>query len=148
MKSKSIERGINIAVKNPEAGVSCLARTFAQYFQGGPWVNRDLKLRFCILYLRNLLDRSVEKEIDSGLLERVIKKPIIFGIRILKRNPEEGLKILIAVVMRELRCKQNYSYLELHSFYEEVIAVFFPDEVEEAANNPKLEPSNQNMECA
>jgi transposase len=82
------------------------------------------------------------------LLERVVKKPMTFGIRYLKRNPQEGLKMLVAVLMRELRSKQNYSYLELHTFYNEVIAVFFPYEVEQAANDPELISVNRGLECA
>jgi len=130
MQGKTIERGINMAIRHPEAGVELLARTFARYFQGAPWINGDLKMRFCILFLSNLLDGSVEREVSAQTMEKLIKKTVSFGIRLMKRWPEEGLKMLVAMVMRELRCNQHCSELELQYFCEEVIAVFFPQEAQ------------------
>ncbi|MCL2690017.1 MAG: hypothetical protein FWE57_09270 [Chitinispirillia bacterium] len=128
MAVKSIEHGINMAIRHPEAGVELLARTFAIYFQGAPWINSNLKMKFCIMFLSNLLDGAVEKQVSVRTMEKLIKKSLSFGIRLMKRWPDEGLKMLIAMVMRELRCNQHCSELELRYFCEEVIAVFFPQE--------------------
>lgn len=135
MAAKSIEHGINMAIRHPEAGVELLARTFAIYFQGAPWINGDLKMRFCILFLSNLLDGAVEKQVSGRTMEKLVKKSMSFGIRLMKRWPDEGLKMLVAMVMRELRCNQHFSELEQQYFCEEVITVFFPREAVKAAVN-------------
>jgi len=132
MAVKSIEHGINMAIRRPEAGVKLLARTFAIYFQGAPWINSNLKMKFCILFLSNLLDGAVEKQVSVHTMEKLIKKSLSFGIRLMKRWPDEGLKMLVAMIMRELRCNQRCSELELRYFCEEVIAVFFPQEAEKS----------------
>jgi hypothetical protein len=138
MAAKSIEHGINMAIRHPEAGVELLARTFAIYFQGAPWINGDLKMRFCILFLSNLLDGAVEKQVSARTMEKLVKKSMSFGIRLMKRWPDEGLKMLVAMVMRELRCNQRCSELELQYFCEEVITVFFPQESQKTINGAKI----------
>ncbi len=116
-----------MAIRHPEAGVVILARNFACNFQGAPWITAELKLKFCILFLSNLIDGGVEKQIEDRVLQKVLKKSMQFGIRLLKRWPEEGLKMLVAVVMSELRNNQRYDESELQSFYDEVLTVFFPE---------------------
>ncbi|MDR0305436.1 MAG: hypothetical protein LBI42_01220 [Chitinispirillales bacterium] len=130
MQGKTIEHGISMAIRHPEAGVELLARTFARHFQGAPWINGDLKMRFCILFLSNLLDGGVEREVSGRTLEKLVKKTVSFGIRLMKRWPDEGLKMLVAMIMRELKCNQHCSELEQQYFCEEVIAVFFPQEAQ------------------
>ncbi|MFP4164883.1 MAG: hypothetical protein ACLFVE_12945 [Chitinispirillaceae bacterium] len=128
-QENTIRQGISMAIRHPETGVELLARSFARHFQGAPWITPELKIRFCILFLSNLMDNAVEREIDPGLLRRVLRKSMWFGIRLLKRWPEEGLKMLVAVVMSELRQNQRYSESEMQQFYDEVIGVFFPEAV-------------------
>lgn len=129
IQNNTIQQGISMAIRHPEAGVVLLARSFALHFQGAPWITPELKLKFCILFLSNLMDSEVEKEIDPELLKKVLKKTMHFGIRLLKRWPENGLKMLVAVVMSELRQNQRCSEPEMQQFYDEVIGVFFPEAV-------------------
>ncbi|MDG5815666.1 hypothetical protein QA601_11285 [Chitinispirillales bacterium ANBcel5] len=124
---ESIAQGISMAIRHPESGVVLLARTFANSFKGAPWITREMKLKFCILFLGNIIDKNIEKSIDRDLAEKVLGKSIHFGIRLLKREPERGLRMLVALIMRELRERQKYSEDELQRFYDEVIVVFFPD---------------------
>jgi len=135
MAAKSIEHGINMAIRHPVAGVELLARTFAIYFQGAPWINSNLKMKFCIMFLSNLLDGDIEKQVSVRTMEKLIKKSLAFGIRLMKRWPDEGLKMLVAMVMRELRCNQRCSELELRYFCEEVITVFFPQEAQKSTES-------------
>ncbi|MFP4014642.1 MAG: hypothetical protein ACLFVQ_11185 [Chitinispirillaceae bacterium] len=129
IQKNTIQQGISMAIRHPEAGVVLLARSFALHFQGAPWITPELKLKFCILFLGNLMDSAVEREIDPQLLKKVLRKSMQFGIRLLKRWPDNGLKMLVAVVMSELRQNQRYSQSEMQQFYDEVIGVFFPEAV-------------------
>ena len=116
-----------MAIRHPDSGINLLARTFARNFEGAPWISGELKLKFCILFLGNLIDGSVERDLDHQLVQKVLKKPMQFGIRLLKRSPDEGLRMLVALVMHELREEQRYSDSDFHKFYEEVIVTFFPE---------------------
>jgi hypothetical protein len=126
-KEKTISSSINLAVRRPETGASLLARTLTEQMSGAPWIDRDIRMRFCIAYLSNCIDGHVERMVDPDLLRRLWNKPLSLGIRLLKRNPDSGIAMLVAMVMEELRERQQASQEEQVQFFEEMLLRFFPE---------------------
>lgn len=127
MKSKiSVENGVKIAIRHPSSGESILAKTLANYLKQQEWLNEEFKLRFCIKFVENLIDGSVEESIDRSILEKLRKKSFTDGIKLLKHRPQEGIKYLLVIVMEELRNRQNFTEEQQFLFYEELLANFFP----------------------
>ncbi|MBD3316472.1 MAG: hypothetical protein GF344_11850 [Chitinivibrionales bacterium] len=126
-KERTISNGISLAIRRPETGAALLACTLTEQMNGAPWINKDIRMRFCIAYLRNCIDGHIEKSVDESLLRRLMSKPLTFGIRLLKRNPDAGIAMLVAMVMEELRERQKASPEELVEFGDEMLLRFFPE---------------------
>ena len=127
MKSRiSVENGVKIAIRHPSSGEGILAKTLASYLNRQDWLNDEFKLRFCIKFVENLIDGSVEKSVDCKILEKLKKCSFTDGIRFLKKRPKEGIKYLVVMVMEELRHRQNFTEEQQFQFYEELLASFFP----------------------
>jgi hypothetical protein len=126
MHSITIAQGIHLAIRKPQSGAELLAKTVAQCFNGAPWINTSIRMQFCILFLGNLIDNHVENDVDTSLLQRLKDKGLLFGIRLLKRNTSASLPILVALIMKELKAVQNFSYKEQMDFYQILERLFFP----------------------
>lgn len=85
-----------------------------------------MKIEFCLRFLNSILDRSYNQH-HNFLENRLRKKSIHFGIRLLKRYPHKGLEVLVNLVLDELINTQKYSQDDLFQFYNEVFLQFFPD---------------------
>ena len=123
----SVENGFKIAIRHPNAGGKILAKTLADILLHEDWITEEFKLRFCIMFVDNLIDGNVEKDIDRKFLERIRKKPFTQGIKLLKSRPEQGMKYMLVLIMEELRLRQGFSEKEQSMFYEELLAAFFPE---------------------
>jgi hypothetical protein len=126
-REKTISSSISLAVRRPESGAALLARTLTEQLNGAPWIDRDIRMRFCIAYLSNCIDAHIERTVDPHLLRRLRDKPLSLGIRLLKRNPDTGIAILVAMVMEELRDRQKAGHQERIEFFEEMLVRFFPE---------------------
>jgi hypothetical protein len=124
--TKSIQKSIQIAARRPTSGIALLANTFTKCIDNAGCVTKDLKIEFCLLFLNSILDKTYQAK-DENLSDRLQNKSIDFGIRLLKRYPQEGLKVLANLIIRELVEHQHYSQDELLQFYSEVFSRFFPE---------------------
>ena len=57
----TVENGFKIAIRHPHAGAEILAKTLAKVLVGEDWITDEFKLRFCIMFVDNLIDRNIEK---------------------------------------------------------------------------------------
>ena len=122
----SVESGFKIAVKHPKAGARILAETLANLMTGEEWVTDEMKLKFCVLFVENLIDNSIEASIDRTILEKIRKKTFSEGMKLMKRRPEMGMHYMIVIIMEELRHRQSFSEKEQFEFYDELLSCFFP----------------------
>ena len=123
----SVKSGLKIAVTHPKHGAAILASAIASAIGSEKWITRDLKLKFCILFIENLIDGSIEKNISRKILTKVQDASFHDGIRLMKRYPEEGMKYLVALIMEELKIKQGFNEEAQVAFYEELLSSFFPE---------------------
>ena len=56
-----------------------------------------------------------------------------FGIRLLKRWPDEGVRAIATLVFMELRDRQEFTQDEMLGFFDELLNCFFPCEMKEFA---------------
>jgi len=127
MKSRiSVENGIKIAIRHPSSGEMILAKTVAALLNKEDWLNDEYKLKFCIMFVDNLIDANIEKSINREILSKIRQKSFTDGIKMLKMRPEEGMKYMLVIIMEELRHRQNFDETQQYQFYEELLANFFP----------------------
>lgn len=122
----SIQRSIQIAIRRPHTGVTLLANTFTKCIDATDGITKNLKIEFCLLFLNAILENTYPKKY-TDLSKRLKNRSIYLGIRLLKRYPHEGIKILVGLIMNELVENQQYSTDELVQFYNEVFFHFFPE---------------------
>jgi hypothetical protein len=122
---KSIQKSIQISIRQQSSGKALLAKSFTKCMNDAFWVTNELKIEFCVLFLNAILDRSSNQK-SNDFTDRLKRKSIHFGIRLLKRYPQRGLEILVNLIMDELIDHQKYSQDELFQFYSEVFDRFFP----------------------
>lgn len=126
-KNISIEHSLEMAIRRPSQSSRLLAVTLAKVINNEKWINRSMKKKFCFFFVSNLVDQNIEKQIDKKLLQKIKKRPLTSGIRLLKRNQEEGLKVLVVLVTEELKNQQKLTHSEQYEFYDEILNHFFPD---------------------
>jgi hypothetical protein len=122
----SVENGFKIAIRHPTSGAAILAKTISRLIKEEGWINEEFKLKFCIMFVDNLIDGNIEKSINRSLLEKIKKKSFAEGATFLKRWPAEGMKYMLVIIMEELRHRQNFNEEQQYQFYEELLASFFP----------------------
>ena len=123
----SVKNGFKIAVRHPSAGASILANTIAKILIGEDWITDELKLKFCIMFVDNLIDQHIEKSIDRKILDKIKKLPFTEGLKLMKHRPEQGMKFMLVIIMEELRNRQGFTEKEQFVFYENLLAGFFPE---------------------
>jgi hypothetical protein len=126
-RAATISDGIRIAFRHPSHAAGLLAQTFSQLFDDAPWIDSNLKKRFCIALVSNFLESTIEERIGLRLIKKLRDKPITFGIRLLRRNPQKGLEILVALVLYELRLVQLFDNSEQGTFLTELLGRLFPE---------------------
>lgn len=124
---KNIKSSIQLAVRHPSTGSQLLARTIADAFTDAPWITRELKIRFCITYMKMIIGCEILQSVDENLLERITRKSLPFGIRLMKRYPELGVFALAKLIVDELNQNQKFTFEQLVEFQSELICDFFPD---------------------
>lgn len=122
----TVQQSVSLAVQSPNQGNTLLAKTLARQLNQEKWFDARMKRRFCALFLSNCIDQHIEKRIDTAIMAKVKQMPLHRGLRMLKRNSAEGIRILVAIVSEELRHKQKMTSEELCAFFEEIVNSFFP----------------------
>jgi hypothetical protein len=123
----SILKGIHIALRHPYYGAKLLAQTLHGALSEEHWLTRELKVQFCIELIKCFIDPALEPSLDRKLLERIQKRSLLKGIKLLKRNPDTGIKLLAALVASELNDSQKFSLTAQRIFFEELSGCFFPE---------------------
>ncbi len=123
----TVKKSVAMAMRRPSKSHALLAKTLATLINGENWINWTLKKKFCMLFMNNLIDRSIEREVDSSLLEKIKSMPLASGIRFLKRTPDEGLKVLVVLIAEELNDQQEFSPSEQVAFLSEIYDGLFPE---------------------
>jgi len=123
----TVKNGFKIAIRHPEKGAAIIARTLANTLLGEDWITDEFKLKFCIMFVDNLIDGNIEKSIDRKLLEKIKDRTFIEGIRLMKHRPVQGMRFMITIIMEELRNHQGFTEKEQFVFYENLLTSFFPE---------------------
>ena len=126
-KEVTVEGGLRIAVRHPHYGAAILAKSIAKAIGNEDWITDELKLKFCILFVDNLIDGNIEKNIDRRILEKIKNKTFPEGLKLMKRRPEQGMRYMLVIIMEELRNTQGFSQDAQFAFYEELLSGFFPE---------------------
>lgn len=122
----SVEKSVEIGIRHPAEGHTLLAKTLSGVMNSEQWINDEMKQQFCSMFLSNTIDHAIDREVDQDLLEKVKKISFIRGIRLLKRTPEAGLKVLVSLVTQEIENTQKLSVIERSEFYDEILFNLFP----------------------
>lgn len=123
----TVEKSVEMAIRRPSQSHTLLAKTLARLMNGENWIDRNMKKKFCTLFVSNHIDHNIEREVDVNLLEKIKAIPLSRGIRLLKRTPDAGLKVLVTLVTEELRNQQKLTHTEQLEFYDEIFGSFFPE---------------------
>jgi hypothetical protein len=107
-------------------GSEMLAWTIARSLNECGWVNSNLKIQLCILFMQKILESKLGSTDNIALIQKIRKKPISFIIRFLKRYPDKGLQLLSQSVMEELRMNQKLQFGELVQFHTALLDLLFP----------------------
>ena len=54
-RQMTVRKGIEIAISHPVSGAALLAKTFHDVVKDQSWVDHDMQVRFCVLFMRNLI---------------------------------------------------------------------------------------------
>jgi hypothetical protein len=126
-KLLTVEQSVQKATQNPGHNYTVLAKTLAAVMNKQPWIDCAMKKMFCVLFMKNILDRSVERSVDDGLLRAIKSKPLPTGIRFLRRVPGKGLDVLVAIISCELRVTQQLNEDEQMAFFRVLVDCLFPE---------------------
>ena len=122
----SIKNGMRILVRHPQSGIALFAKTLAENLDSIEWMNDEYKLRLCIMFVENLIDGSIENNVDPKIIKKIVDKPFTYGIKILNQRPREGMKYIVAIIMLEIREKQHWGLDDQFKFYDELRSNLFP----------------------
>lgn len=125
----SVGEAVEIGAKEPKTAARLLAKNFLK--EVGDIFTPTMKQRFVKLFLKNLIDGNLEKEVNGNLLKRIKKLPLKRAMRLLKRYSEEGLKILVVAIYQELRDHQKVSEAEQIDVVNVFLKSLNPEEKEE-----------------
>ena len=118
-----------IAAENKADASQIFANALASAMNQSSWVNSNLKIRFCILFMQRLLEHRLVQSGNIQLVKKIKQKSIVFLIRLLKRYPEEGLHILSQFIIDELQENQHFEFEHLVQFQTILLELLFPPEL-------------------
>jgi len=123
----SVRNGLKLAMRHPKTGAAILAKTLASVLNDQKWITKKLKFKFCAMFVENLMDGEIEKNVNPEILDKIKGKPFPEALKIMRKRPETGIKYMITIIMEELRDKQKLDDEGQFAFYEELLASFFPE---------------------
>ena len=125
-RNLSIDQGLAVAARHPQTCARLLAKNLYPLLEHEPWFNKQWRAQFCAYYLQNLVDNSIEQEVDPKILERLRKLPLQRTFPMIADSPCAGLKTLVAIISQHLRQEQKLSIEEQYEFYNVLFGQFFP----------------------
>jgi len=124
----TVKTGLQIASRHPGQCSRLLADNLYPMLDEASWFTMEWRLKFCAYFLQNLIDESIEAEVDPIFLERVRHMPLSRAIKLIEKNqPDPGLKVLVALICIELRSQQKLDLEAQYLFYNALLGNFFPD---------------------
>ena len=124
----SIDKGLAIAARHPQTCARLLANNLYPLLERESWFDEHWRAQFCAYYLQNLVDNSIEQEVDPELMERLKKLPMRRTFLMIADSPCAGLKVLVAIICQHLRQEQKLGIEEQLDFYNVLFGRFFPRE--------------------
>ena len=97
-KQISVKKGIEIALRRPQKSQILLTKTLSAVMKGDEWIDRNMKWNFAYMFVSNQIDDCLEQKVDKRLIEKIKSMPFSAGMRLLKRYPEEGMKVFVILV--------------------------------------------------
>lgn len=120
--------GFELASRHPGACARLLATNLYPLLEQADWFTAEWRIKFCASFLENLIDESVEAEVDPLHLKRVRRVPMSRAIGLIgSGEPQTGVKVLVALICTELREQQGLGVQEQYQFYNELFGRFFPE---------------------
>jgi len=101
-KQISVKNGIEMAIRRPKKSQVLLTKTIATVMKDDEWIDKKMKWNFAYMFVSNQIDHDIEQKVDKRLIEKIKSIPFSFGLRLLKRYPEEGMKVFVILVTTEL----------------------------------------------
>ena len=127
-RNLSIDKGLAIATRHPQTCARLLANNLYPLLEQEPWFDKQWRAQFCAYYLQNLVDNSIEQEVDPELMGRLKKLPLRRTFPMIADSPCTGLKTLVAIISQHLRQEQKLGIEGQYEFYNVLFGRFFPDE--------------------
>ena len=123
----SVDKSLAIAARHPRTCARLLADNLYPLLEHEPWFDKQWRAQFCAYYLQNLVDNSIEREVDPEMMERLKRLPLRRVFPIIADSPCAGLKTLVAIISLHLRQEQKLGMEEQYEFYDVLFGRFFPD---------------------
>ena len=124
----TVGAGMKIASRHPTHCARLLANNLYPLLDEADWFTKEWRLKFCAYFLENIIDESIEAEIDPVLMQRVRRISMTRAVKLIgSGEPEPGLKVLVALLCTELRDSQGLGIQEQYEFYNILFGKFFPD---------------------
>ena len=122
----TVAHSAKLATRHPQQCAKLFLNNIFPILEQEAWFTKAWCLRFCALFLQNIVDHSVELETNPQLLARVMNLPIDKALPLLHKHPEEAVSLMVVMVSNQLRKEQKLSTADQYAFYNELFAAFFP----------------------
>ena len=123
----SVDTGIRLATRHTDRCADLLVAHIYPLLDNAPWFTPEWRLKFCAYFLQNMVDQSIEAEVDAQIMLRIQRLRLSRAIRLLGNSPGTGTRVLVAILSQHLRQKQNFSTEQQYRFYETLFGQFFPE---------------------
>jgi hypothetical protein len=123
----SVDTGIRLATRHTDRCADLLAANIYPLLNQAAWFTPEWRLKFCAYFLQNMVDQSIEAEVDAVVTARIQRLRLTRALRLLGNSPATGTRVLVAILSQHLRQKQNLSTEQQYRFYETLFGQFFPD---------------------
>ena len=97
-KQISVKKGIEVAIRRPKQSQIFLTKTLSTVMKDEDWIDRNMKWNFAYMFVSNQIDHYLDQKVDKRLIEKIQSIPFSLGMRLLKRYPEEGMKVFVLLV--------------------------------------------------
>ena len=139
VKRISVEDSTRLVARRPKQCAALFLKNLYPVLQQEDWFDKAWCLKFCASFLQNLVDQSIEQELDQALLNRIKHLPLTKAVSLMRHAPADSVKVLVVLISNQLRLEQKLSTEEQYAFYNELFTAFFPVE-SGVAVDPGREP--------
>lgn len=124
----SVNDSVKLATRHPKNCSQLLANNLYPLLECETWFTSEWRLKFCAYFLQNMVDQSIEIEIDQHVADRIKRIPLSRAIRLIENTaPCDGIKMLVAIISEGLRNEQKLGLEDQFNFYNLLFGKFFPE---------------------